>query len=918
MDDFLLQSSEKNNDELKSLGSQMDMLLQAITKNGTGEELSSKIEKIEAKLENIATGSSLDVANQIVQNTLKKVKGEKGDKGDPGKEYTVDYDKIIKAAVKQIPVPKNGAKGNAGEDAEPVDYDKIARVIIREVKKIPAPKAGKDATIDYKKIVKEVVKSIPAQEVETMEELKARVEKAGVDYKSLDNAPPFEKWIDDLSSRVGRGIASKTVSLVELDDIDYSGLTITDGKYVLGSGGGSAGGGAWGDITGTLADQTDLQDALDLKQDILAEGAFVDGDKTKLDGIEALADKTDTANVTSAGAVMDSELASETDVKALDQSVVSGASPTFGTGSMTDASNKRFMTDAQETKIDYISVTQAVDLDQMETDIAALSNGMVYKGDWDASAGTFPGAGAAQTGWFYYVSVAGTVGGIAFVAGDNIVATTDNASTTVYAGNWSKHDQTDAVQSVAGKVGAVTLVEADITDFGTYSTATGVENNADVTDTANVTAAGALMDSELASETDVKALDQSVVNGASPVFDGSNFTNIPAGTVDVVSNVATARVLGRTTAGSGDSEELTASSVRTLINVEDGADVTDATNVQSAGALMDSELASETDVKALDQSVVSGAAPTFTNTNFTEATDKNYVTDAQQTVIGNTSNTNTGDEAAASLTVAGVIEISTGAETNTGTDATRAVSPDGLNDWTGSAQVTTLGTIGTGTWQGTAINATYLDGQSGTNTGDEATATDSAEGVVELATDAEMTTGTATNRAVTPANAKVELDKKLALGGGTMTGPITLGENTSVALDPAGSADGKYTGTTVTGTGGATIAFGDTVYLAVADSRWEKTDASAVATAGTPLVGIAVTSSTDGAAITVLLHGIIRADAKFPTFTVGAQVFLSETAGLLTNTAPTTADAVVRACGFAVTANEVYWNIDSSHITVTG
>jgi len=461
-------------------------------------------------------------------------------------------------------------------------------------------------------------------------------------------------------------------------------------------------------------------------------------------------------------------------------------------------------------------------------------------------------------------------------------------------------------------------VEADITDFGTYSTATGVENNADVTDTANVTAAGALMDSELASETDVKALDQSVVNGASPVFDGSNFTNIPAGTVDVVSNVATARVLGRTTAGSGDSEELTASSVRTLINVEDGADVTDATNVQSAGALMDSELASETDVKALDQSVVSGAAPTFTNTNFTEATDKNYVTDAQQTVIGNTSNTNTGDEAAASLTVAGVIEISTGAETNTGTDATRAVSPDGLNDWTGSAQVTTLGTIGTGTWQGTAINATYLDGQSGTNTGDEATATDSAEGVVELATDAEMTTGTATNRAVTPANAKVELDKKLALGGGTMTGPITLGENTSVALDPAGSADGKYTGTTVTGTGGATIAFGDTVYLAVADSRWEKTDASAVATAGTPLVGIAVTSSTDGAAITVLLHGIIRADAKFPTFTVGAQVFLSETAGLLTNTAPTTADAVVRACGFAVTANEVYWNIDSSHITVTG
>jgi len=43
------------------------------------------------------------------------------------------------------------------------------------------------------------------------------------------------------------------------------------------------------------------------------------------------------------------------------------------------------------------------------------------------------------------------------------------------------------------------------------------------------------------------------------------------GTVDVVSNVATDRILGRTTAGTGDSEQLTASAVRTLINVEDGA-----------------------------------------------------------------------------------------------------------------------------------------------------------------------------------------------------------------------------------------------------------------------------------------------------------------------------------------------------------
>lgn len=61
------------------------------------------------------------------------------------------------------------------------------------------------------------------------------------------------------------------------------------------------------------------------------------------------------------------------------------------------------------------------------------------------------------------------------------------------------------------------------------------------------------------------------------------------GTVDVVSNVAADTILGRVTAGSGDSEELTATQVRTLLNVEDGADVTDATNVDAAGATMNTD-----------------------------------------------------------------------------------------------------------------------------------------------------------------------------------------------------------------------------------------------------------------------------------------------------------------------------------------
>lgn len=63
-------------------------------------------------------------------------------------------------------------------------------------------------------------------------------------------------------------------------------------------------------------------------QGVLAEGAFVDGDKTKLDGIEALADVTDTANVTAAGALMDSEVTNLAAVKAFDPTDYAAASHT--------------------------------------------------------------------------------------------------------------------------------------------------------------------------------------------------------------------------------------------------------------------------------------------------------------------------------------------------------------------------------------------------------------------------------------------------------------------------------------------------------------------------------------------------------------------------------------------------------------
>jgi len=61
-------------------------------------------------------------------------------------------------------------------------------------------------------------------------------------------------------------------------------------------------------------------------------------------------------------------------------------------------------------------------------------------------------------------------------------------------------------------------------------------------------------------------------------------------------------------------------------------------------------------------------------------------------------------ETVAAAGAKGIVELATTAETNTGSDAARVVTPDGLNDWTGGAgAVTKLGTIATGVWEGTVI-----------------------------------------------------------------------------------------------------------------------------------------------------------------------------------------------------------------------
>lgn len=120
---------------------------------------------------------------------------------------------------------------------------------------------------------------------------------------------------------------------------------------------------------------------------------------------------------------------------------------------------------ADKDKVSYITITQAVNLDDIETRVNDLDAAVILKGTWSAAGGTFPGSGVAQAGWSYLVTADGTVDGIEFKDGDRIIAVLDNASTSVYAGNWYKADYTDRVNTVAGRTGNVVITSSDLSDF---------------------------------------------------------------------------------------------------------------------------------------------------------------------------------------------------------------------------------------------------------------------------------------------------------------------------------------------------------------------------------------------------------------------------------------------------------------------
>lgn len=145
----------------------------------------------------------------------------------------------------------------------------------------------------------------------------------------------------------------------------------------------------------------------------------------------------------------------------------------------------------------------------------------------------------------------------------------------------------------------------------------------------------------------------------------------------------------------------------------------------------------------------------------------------------------------------------------------------------------------------------------------------------------------------------------------TLTAPVITSPLTS--LSAALGTDDTYSGTTITGlnnSGGVTQ--WDAVYLN-GSSQWVLADANGSGTY--PARGLATATVATGNATTVVVHGTVRNDGW--AWTPGGTLYLSTTAGSMTQTAPSASGDKVQAVGYALTATIIFVDFNSTYLTVT-
>ena len=292
-----------------------------------------------------------------------------------------------------------------------------------------------------------------------------------------------------------------------------------------------------------------------------SEGAFADGDKTKLDAIEASADVTDATNVTAAGALMDSECTNLAALKAINQGLATGNDVQFNDLTVAgDLTVTGTTTSINSTNLDVTD--KLISINKGGADAASANGGGLFISGanesmtWDNGNSRFNFSDDLHAAGNFTLS--GTVDGRDIASdgtkldGIESSATADQTDAEIRAAVEAASDSnvfTDADHTKLNGIEASATADqtnAEIkaaveaaSDSNTFTDADhtkldGIEASADVTDTTNVTAAGALMDSECSSLASVKAINQGLTTSSDVSFDSIGIGTAAPGTSGVI------------------------------------------------------------------------------------------------------------------------------------------------------------------------------------------------------------------------------------------------------------------------------------------------------------------------------------------------------------------------------------------------
>jgi len=140
----------------------------------------------------------------------------------------------------------------------------------------------------------------------------------------------------------------------------------------------------------------------------------------------------------------------------------------------------------------------------------------------------------------------------------------------------------------------------------------------------------------------------------------------------------------------------------------------------------------------------------------------------------------------------------------------------------------------------------------------------------------------------------------------------TQNTDNTITIDSSPDSDTTAEGIKTTFTAGENLSFGDVCYVKSDGKLW-KADADAESTSFTIALALATISA--DASGSFLLIGLARDDSW--NWTVGSPIYLSTTAGDITQTAPSGSGDIVQILGIATHADRIYFNPSLSQVEIS-